>query len=161
MNNDRVLKYYDPARKFFFECDVSSVGAQFTLLQNFGVDIKQDTDGSFLTAEYLADLLPIAYGSQTSTQCERRYANIERELLAVVCGREKFNYYMFGRNTVILSDQKPLLSIILKDLINAPPRLQRMLFRLQKYNGSIVYHKGSEIVFAGHLGRNLNTKNET
>ena len=51
-------------------------------------------------------------------------------------------------------------SIILKDLINAPPRLQRMLLRLQKYNVTIVYHKGVyfTIVFADHLSRNLDTK---
>ena len=68
---------------------------------------------------------------------------------------------MFGRNTIILSGHKPLSIIILKDLINAPPRLQRMLLRLQKYNVTLVYYKDSEIVFAGHLSRNLNTKSGT
>ena len=102
LSNDRILKYFDLARKLFLECDGSGVGARFTLLQNFSIDLEQDTDESFLTAEYLANLLPIAYGSPTFTECERRYAYIERELLAVVCGTEKFNYYMFGRNTIIL-----------------------------------------------------------
>ena len=36
-----------------------------------------------------------------------------------------------------------------------------MLLRLQKYNVSFVYYKGSEIVFTDNLNRNLNTKNET
>ena len=36
-----------------------------------------------------------------------------------------------------------------------------MLLWLQKYNVTIVYHKGSEIVFADHLSRNLDTKSET
>ena len=67
---------------------------------------------------------------------------------------------MFGRNTIILSNHKPWCSIILKDVINAPPRQQRMLTRSQKYI-TIVYCKGSEIVFADHLSRNLNTKSET
>ena len=34
LSNVRVLKYYDPARKVFLECDISGVGAEFTLLQN-------------------------------------------------------------------------------------------------------------------------------
>ena len=76
----------------------------------------------------------------------------------MVCDIEKFNYYMFGRNTIILSDHKPLSSIILKDLINTLPRLQRMLLRLQKYNVTIVYYKASEKVFADHLSRNLDNK---
>ena len=70
----------------------------------------------------------------------------------MVCGMEKFNYYTFGNNTIVLSDHKPLSSIVLKDLINALPRLQCMLLRNQKYNISIVYHKGSKIIFADHLG---------
>ena len=160
LSNDGILKYYDLARKLFLECHASVFGAGFTLLQNFSVDLEQDTDESFLTAEYLANLLPIAYGSQTFTDCDKHYANIERELLAVVCGIEKFMYYTFGRNTIILSDHKPLSSVICKGLINTPPRLQRMLLRLQKYNVTIVYHKGSEIVFMNHLSRNLNTKRE-
>ena len=48
LSNYRVLKYYDPARKLFLECDASGVGAGFTLLQNFSVDIEQDTDESCL-----------------------------------------------------------------------------------------------------------------
>ena len=68
---------------------------------------------------------------------------------------------MFGRNKIILSDHKPLSNITLKDLINTPPRLQRMLIRLQKYNITIVYCKGSETVLMDHLRRNLNTKSET
>ena len=63
LSNDRVLKYYDLARNLFLVYDASKVGAGFTMLQNFSVGLKQDTDESFLTAEYLANLLPIAYGS--------------------------------------------------------------------------------------------------
>ena len=33
-----------------------------------------------------------------------------------------------------------------------------MLLRLQKYSISIVYHKGSEIIFTDHLSRNFDTK---
>ena len=75
----------------------------------------------------------------------------------MVCGVKKFNYYTFGHNTIVLSDHKPLLSIVLKDLINALHRLQHMLLRDQKYNISIMYNKGSKIIFTDHLSRNLYT----
>ena len=71
---------------------------------------------------------------------------------------EKFNYFAFGHNTIVLSDHKLLSGILLKDLISALPRLQCMLLRLQKYNISIVYHKGSQIIFTYNLRRNLDTK---
>ena len=124
----------------FLECDASGLGAGFTLLQNFSTE----SDDEEVNPKYLSELLPIAYCSHTFSECEWHYANIKRELLAVVCGMETVNYYTFGDNTIVLSDHKPLLSIMLKDLNNAPPRLQYMLLRLQKYNISIVYHKGSK-----------------
>ena len=51
----------------------------------------------------------------------------ECELLGVVAGVEKFHTFFYGRSTIILSDHKPLTSIVRKDLVNAPPRLQRLL----------------------------------
>ena len=62
-SNDRVLKYYDPARKLLLQFDASGIDAGFTPFQNFSVDLEQNTDESFLTAGYLANLLPIVYGS--------------------------------------------------------------------------------------------------
>ena len=73
------------------------------------------------------DLLPVAYRSKTLTDAKGRYANIECELLHVVAGIEKFQTFCYGRSTIILSDHKPMTSIVRKDLVNAPPRLQRLL----------------------------------
>ena len=99
-------------------------------------------------------LLPVAYGSKTLTDAEGRYANIECELLCVVAGEEKFNTFCYGRSTIILSNHKPLMSIIRKDLVNAPPRLQRLLLQLQKYV-TIWYKPGKSMIFADHLSCNI------
>ena len=102
------------------------------------------------------DLLPVAYGSKTLTDAESQYANIERELLGVVARVEKFHTFCSGRSTIILSNHKPLTSIVRKDLVNAPPRLQRLLFRLQRYDITIQYKPGKSMIFADHLSRNVN-----
>ena len=44
-----------------------------------------------LGAVIMQDGKPVAFGSKTLTTCERRYANIERELLAIVWGAQKFH----------------------------------------------------------------------
>ena len=36
---------------------------------------------------------PVAYGSRTLSSCEQRYANIERELLAITWRVQKFHTY--------------------------------------------------------------------
>ena len=73
-----------------------------------------------------SDPLPAAYGSKTLTDTEGRYANIECELLGVVASMEKFHTFCYGQTTMVLSDHRPLTSIVRKDLVNAPPRLQRL-----------------------------------
>ena len=82
-----------------------------------------------------------------------RYANIERELLAVVYGCEKFHTYLFGQSFTVNTDHKPLESIHQKHLTAAPPRLQRMLLRLQPYDLVIRYQPGNSIEIADALSR--------
>ena len=99
--------------------------------------------------------MPVAYGSKTLTDAEGRYANIKCELLGVVAGIEKFPTFCYGRSTIILSDHKPLTSIVRKDLVNAPLRLQRLLLCLQKYGVTIWYKPGKSMIFADHLSCNI------
>ena len=57
---------------------------------------------------------PIVFASKSLTETEQRYANIERELLAVVFGSEHFQTYIYGRAFQEESDHKPLQMINLK-----------------------------------------------
>ena len=92
-------------------------------------------------------LKPLAFAIRTLTLTEQHYTNITWEMLAVVYCLEKFQYYMFSRHTLVLSDHKPLASITGKDIGNVLPRLQQMLLRLQHFSFKIHYRKGSDIVF--------------
>ena len=69
----------------------------------------------------------IAYGSRILTDSERRYSNIEREMLAIAWWLEKFHTYLYGRKVIVETDHKPLETIFKKSLNSAPPRLQGML----------------------------------
>ena len=74
-----VLRYYDPKEGLTLQCDASDTGLGAALLQ-------KDQ--------------PIAFASRALTPCERNYAQIEKELLAVIYGLEKFHQYTFGNDTV-------------------------------------------------------------
>ena len=50
----------------------------------------------------------MAFASKALTPAEIRYANIERELLAVVYGCQKFHSYLNGRLFVVRTDPLPL-----------------------------------------------------
>lgn len=97
---------------------------------------------------------PVAFASRTLSTTEQRYAQIEKECLAIVFGCEKFSQYISRRDKVTVeSDHKPLQSIFKKSLLHAPMRLQRMMLRLQRYNLDVVYKPGSQMFVADHLSR--------
>ena len=79
---------------------------------------------------------PIAYANRALTETESRYAQIEKEMPAIVFSLEKF-----GRRTIVHTDHKPLESIVKKPLHHAPKRLQRMMIRLQQCDLEIRYKR--------------------
>ena len=82
---------------------------------------------------------------------ETRYANIERKLLAIIFACQCFSTYLLGRSFIAESDHKPLEMIAMKNLVNAPPHLQRMLLDLQRYDVTIKYRPGKEMQLADTL----------
>ena len=69
------------------------------------------------------------------TPAKTSYAQIEKELLAIVFAYDHFEAYIYGRDAIqVETDHQPLVSIMKKPLNNAPSQLQRMLLWLQKCN---------------------------
>ena len=103
---------------------------------------------------------PVACASKSTTDCQTRYAPIEREALAVefACGR--FHQYIFGQTVEVESDSKPLVAIFSKALNDCPPRIQRIRLKLQKYDLKLAYVPGKYMYTADTLSRpNQNENN--
>ena len=101
----------------------------------------------------MQDEHPVAYASRALTPTETNYAQIEKELLAIVFGVERFQGYVYGRKIFIDTDHKPLKSIMKKSLLSAPKRLQRMLLRLRKFDPDVSIRKGTEMHMTDPLSR--------
>ena len=123
--------------------------------------IQVDASGRGLGAVLMQAGKPIAFASKSLSDCESRYANIEREVLAVVFGCERFHTYVYGTRFTVESDHKPLEMIILKNLAAALQRLQRMLLRIQPYDVQIRYRPGKEMALADTLSRQTCPDNKT
>lgn len=127
-----VLAYFDPEKEVTLQVDASKNGLGATVMQN----------GK-----------PVAYASKLLNPTEQNYAQIEKELYAVLYGCKRFHDYIYGRHITVESDHKPLESIIRKPFALAPPRLQRMLLALQKYSITLIHKPGKEIPVADALSR--------
>lgn len=91
-----------------------------------------------------------AYAPRTMTETQQKYAQIEKELLAICFGVDKFHQYIYGRQVVVETDHKPIFK---KSLNDCPARLQRMLLKLQKYDLLVMYKPGKELTIADTLSR--------
>ena len=67
-------------------------------------------------------------------------------------GNGKFHYFLYGKEFTLETDQKPLLSIYKKHMVNISPRVQRLIVRSFPYLPfKVVYKKGKDIPVADAL----------
>ena len=135
-----LLQYFDVSKNVTIQCDASQYGIGATLLQ----------DGQ-----------PVHYANRALTLTEQNYAQIEKELLAIVVSCERFEQYIYGKHVTVETDHKPLIAIQRKPINTASKRLQRMMLRLQKYDLTFVYKPGKEMHIADALSRALPKSSKT
>ena len=96
----------------------------------------------------------LSFDSCALTKTEQNYQNLEREALGTIWGMEKFNCFLYGKEFSLQTDQKPLVSIYRKHLIDISLRVQRLIVRSFQYQPfKVVYKKGTQIPVADALSR--------
>ena len=95
LTSDAVLVHFDSTKLIKLAYDASSYGLGAVLFHVFD-------DGEH----------PVAFASQTLSEAEKNYSQIEKEAVALIFGVKKFLKYLFGRRFTLVTDHKPLLSIL-------------------------------------------------
>lgn len=91
--------------------------------------------GAVLLQEVNSSWKPVAYASWLTTETERRYAQKEKEALAITWACEKFADYILGKKFTIETDHKPLVPLLgTKHLDGLPPRVLRFQLRLARFD---------------------------
>ena len=132
-----VLVLYDPNAQTKVSADASSYGLGAVLLQN--------KEGIWK---------PVAYASRALSETERRYAQIEKEALAVTWACEKFADYILGCSFATETDHKPLVPLLNSKCLNMlPPRVLRFRLRLTRFDFVVSHAPGKQLYTADTLSR--------
>ena len=130
LSKPTVLALYDPQADLKVSADASSYRLGSVLFQ-----LESDDHWK-----------PVAYASRSLSDTERRYAQIEKEALAVTWACEKFTDYLLGRKFLIETDHKPLIPLLnSKQLDSLPPRVLRFRLRLARYEYTVEHVPGAEL----------------
>lgn len=117
------------------------------------IEVECDASKNCLGAALIQRNRPVYFASKAITETQMRYAQIEKELLAVRYALNRFHYFIFPKTVTVYIDHKPLVNIIARRLEEVPLRLQSLLMDIQKNNIKLVFRPGKEIKFADALPR--------
>ena len=117
------------------------------------VVLSVDSSKDGLGAIILQDDVPVVYASKSLNESQKNYAQIEKEMLAISFGCERFRQYIYGQNVIVETDHKPLEAIFQKTINKCPLRLQRLRVRLQDYDIDVRYKPGNILFIADTLSR--------
>lgn len=127
-----VLKFYDVNKNVTLSVDSSSYGIGCVLLQ---------------------DKQPVAFSSRALNSSQKNYAQVEKEMMAILVGCLKFHKYIFNKKTTVETDHKALESLFKKPLSQVPARIQRMMLKIQAYDLEVKYVPGKLLFLADMLSR--------
>ncbi|UYV77596.1 K02A2.6-like, partial [Cordylochernes scorpioides] len=136
IQSDLVLTPYDARKPLVLACDASPFGV--------GAVLSHVEEG-------------------TISQTERRYAQIDKEALAIIFGISKFYKYLYGCDFKIITDHKPLLGIFnpnkpIPQMLS--PRMMRWSHTLASYSYQIEHRPGRMNANADALSRAPHKKQE-
>ena len=133
ISNMKALPYFDVNAETTLQMDASKKGLRVCLIQKGKV---------------------ICYASRALTKTEQNYQNLEQEALGTIWGMEKFHYFLCGKEFTLETDQKPLVSIYKKHMVDIRPRVQRPIVRSFPYLPfKVIYKKGTDIPVTDALSR--------
>ena len=95
--------------------------------------LQTDACKKVLGAVLLQNSTPVMFASRALTGSKRNYQNLECECLATIWGMQKFHYFLYGKEFTLKMDQKPLVSIYKKHMVEISPMIQRLVVRSFPY----------------------------
>ena len=132
------LPHFDPKKDNYVTTDACNTGLWATLWQK-ECDVFR----------------PIAFANRFLTECERKHAINELELLGALWGLEHFKYYVYGKRVSLLTDHQALQPLLKRNPAHKQysARLTRWLDRLSHFDVNLQYTAGNNIPLTDYSSR--------
>lgn len=140
LQSNLLLTHYDPRLEIIVAADASKSGVAAVLMHRF-------PNGN---------IKAVCHASRTMTQAEKGYSQGEKEALALIFAVTKFHRMLFGRQFMLQTDHKPLVSIFgsKKGIpVHTANRLQRWALTMLLYDFKIEFKSTDSFGYADVLSR--------
>jgi hypothetical protein len=128
LSSQSALSYYDQSKDTELIVDASPVGLAAILTQ------KSDSGMKVLS-----------YASRALTDVEQRYPQVHREALALTWGILYYSVYLRGcKPFSVVSDNNTVVHIFNKTTSSPPPRIERMIMKVQQFCFKVVHKSGKD-----------------
>ena len=119
------MKFYDDNKLLYLKTDASGISLRAALLQ-----LRDNTTCQTHMVPESTILCPIAFAIKSLMGgAECWYSNVKHEALGILHGLGKFHHYCFGREVLIITDHKPLVSMFKKDVATLSQCIQCILLK--------------------------------
>lgn len=133
MSSNPIIRIPNYDKQFIVRCDASGSG--------IGAVLAQIDDNN---QEYVVE-----YASKRFSDCEMKYATIEKEATALMWSIQHWSFYLLGKKFLLETDHRPLQWLQSR----TEGKLGRMALRLQEYEFDIKHIPGKSNLVADALSR--------
>ena len=132
------MAHFDPKKENYVTTDACNTALGATLWQKEGESFR-----------------PIAFASKFLTDCEKKYAINELELLGALWRLEYFRYYVYGKRVNLLTDHQALQPLLKRNRAHKQysARITRWLDSLSHFDVNVQYTAGKNIPLTDYLSR--------
>jgi hypothetical protein len=130
-NRRLELNLPDMEKEFELETDASNIG--------LGAVLRQENK-------------PVAYISRSLSKSEANYSITEKEVLAAIWAMEKLQFYLVGKEFVLITDHKAMEEMK-KKLEFGSSRIYRWFNRIERFQFRIRYREGKHLIAVDALSR--------
>ena len=139
IKKDACMKFYDASRPLYLETD--ALGAR--LLQ-----VREGMNCWYGEVPENTVLHSIDLTRKSLLSAERHYNNTYGDGLGILHGLDKVHHYFFAKEVFMITEHKPLGTIINQDVAMPSKHLQHITLCIHQYRVCILYKSGPELYIA-------------